>query len=75
MNDYIRSIRVPLFCPLCSRVMKGSKSNITYYEHNCCNNCFIGFVEGREDKWKTGARPSKQEVEAYYEKLEVYTPI
>ena len=26
---------------------------------DCCEKCYIQFVEGREDRWKTGWRPNE----------------
>lgn len=57
------SLRVPAFCPLCGLVMKGNKSNSTYYDYGTCVNCFIEFIEGREQRWNDGWRPSVEQVE------------
>jgi len=59
------SLRVPTFCPLCSLVMKGTRSNFTYYDYGVCVLCKIEFVEGREDRWKNGWRPSQEELERH----------
>ena len=64
------SLRVPVWCPLCHDIMKGTKSNITYYNYGCCVNCFIQFIEGREMRWKSGWRPTKEEVDKYIEASE-----
>lgn len=58
------NLRVPSFCPMCNLVMKG-KSTYTYYDHGVCINCFIHFIEGREEKWKSGWRPSEEQLKAY----------
>lgn len=63
-------IRVPAWCPLCERLMKGSKSNSTYYNWNCCSDCHLAFVEDREERWKTGWRPDEKTVKSYYNKLD-----
>ena len=26
----------------------------------CCFKCYIDYVEGREDRWKSGWRPNKE---------------
>jgi len=49
--------------------MKGSKSNYTFYDYGCCVNCFIEFIEGREQRWKDGWRPSPEEIRAFHEKI------
>lgn len=63
------SLRVPTFCPLCSGFMKG-KSTSTYYDHGVCVNCFIEFIDGRVDRWKSGWRPSQEELDTHAMKLE-----
>ena len=44
--------------------MKG-KSTSTYYDYGVCVNCFIQFIEGRETRWKSGWRPSQEQLEAF----------
>lgn len=65
----MKNLRVPMFCPVCERIMKGSKSTNTYYDFGCCSDCFIEFVDGRVKKWKSGWRPDEKELEIYYKKL------
>jgi len=67
-NDY-HSLRVPFFCPICRNVMRGSKCNSSYYEYGCCMDCVIQFIEGRVERWKSGWRPSSEEVENYRKRL------
>ena len=61
-------LRVPCWCPLCQGPMKG-KSTQTFYDHGVCVLCFIFFIEGREARWKSGWRPSSEELEAYQDKI------
>jgi len=66
--DY-HALRVPLFCPVCSGLMKG-KSNTTFYEYDCCIDCKIYFLEDRPAKieaWKNGWRPTPEEVQKMIE--------
>jgi hypothetical protein len=60
--------RVPAFCPLCECVMKGTKSIATYYDFQCCVNCWIEWIDGREEKWKSGWRPTTEQVENFKNK-------
>lgn len=62
-------LRVPMFCPVCKMVMKGSKSVSSYYNFKCCNNCFIEFVEGREQRWNDGWRPNDEQIERFFQKI------
>jgi hypothetical protein len=57
--------RVPGFCPICGGLMRGNSSTRTWYDWGCCIGCFIQFIEGREPRWKSGWRPSQEEVKAY----------
>ena len=61
--------RVPCWCPLCTLIMKGSKSTKTFYDFGVCVNCFIEFIEGREQRWKDGWRPSQEQLNSFMEKI------
>lgn len=61
--------KVPAWCPVCSRVMRGSISTNTFYQFGCCSDCHIEFVEGREDRWNSGWRPDANELDRFYKKL------
>lgn len=61
-GDYLRSLRVPSFCPICELVMKGSKSTQSFYDWGCCVLCQIQWVEGREEKWRSGWRPDQEQL-------------
>lgn len=64
----VDNFRVPTWCPICEGLMKG-KSTGTYYSFGCCVNCFIEFVEQREDRWKSGWRPDKDDIARYRERF------
>jgi len=71
VNEEMRkSLRVPMWCPVCRSIMKGSKSNHTYYDYKCCTHCFIEFVEGREQRWKDGWRPDEKTIEKFSDMLQ-----
>jgi hypothetical protein len=64
------SYKVPIFCPICNRLMKG-KSTQSFYRWGCCVVCQIEFIEdGREERWRNGWRPSPEEVEAYLKRID-----
>ncbi|MHB8407935.1 MAG: hypothetical protein ACYDHY_07615 [Acidiferrobacterales bacterium] len=69
MSEDIHSLRVPFFCPICRSIMRGSRCNSSYYSWGCCVDCVVQFVEGREQRWKDGWRPSEEEVKVYKERL------
>ena len=70
-TNYGAEIRVPAFCPVCGFIMKG-KSTYTYYDHKCCQHCFIHFLEDRPEKikkWDAGWRPEPEEIKRFQEMM------
>lgn len=63
------TLRVPSFCPICDLIMKGNKSTASYYDFGCCANCHIEFIEHREEKWKSGWRPSQADIDKFLAKM------
>ena len=45
-------------CPVCDAYSFDLKDNTYMKKFNCCKQCFFQWVEGREDRWKTGWRPN-----------------
>lgn len=68
MGNQMNDLRVPAFCPLCQKIMKG-RSTFSFYSHGVCVNCSIYFVEGREKRWESGWRPSTEEMKIYESSL------
>lgn len=68
-DDWKARLRVPPWCPVCGVPMRGGKSTKAYYDYGCCWLCEIEFVEGREERWQGGWRPTKEEIEACHAKL------
>lgn len=57
-------LKVPTFCPVCEELMKG-KSTYTFYDWGCCVLCHIDFIEGSETRitrWKSGWRPTQEQI-------------
>ena len=46
-------------CPVCSVYSFEIKDDLYMNRFNCCFNCYIKWVEGREERWKTGWRPNE----------------
>lgn len=44
-------------CPVCETYSFEKKDDIYMNKFECCFNCYIQYVEGREERWKTGWRP------------------
>lgn len=54
---------IPFFCPVCDLAMRTSHDQKAFLENECCNECFMVYVEPFRDKWERGWRPSRQEIE------------
>lgn len=68
-DDFRSQFRVPPWCPICGVPMRGGKSTKAYYDWGCCWLCEIEFVEGREEKWRGGWRPTQEQIDAAHAKL------
>lgn len=44
-------------CPVCSIYSFNIQDDIYMSKYECCQKCYIQYVEDREDRWKTGWRP------------------
>jgi hypothetical protein len=47
-------------CPVCSAYSFNKEDDLYMNKFDCCFKCYIDYVEGREDRWKTGWRPNKE---------------
>ena len=45
-------------CPVCSVYSFDPKDDVYMKKFECCRKCWIQWVEGREERWKTGWRPN-----------------
>jgi|TARA_R100000081_G_C4785791_1_gene154440 hypothetical protein len=46
-------------CPTCNTYSFKSVDDLYMTKFDCCFDCYIQWVEGREERWKTGWRPNK----------------
>ena len=44
-------------CPVCSSYSFSEKDDLYMTKFECCFNCYVQYVEDREERWKTGWRP------------------
>ena len=47
-------------CPVCSAYSFDKQDDLYMSKFQCCFKCYIDYVEGREDRWKSGWRPNKE---------------
>jgi hypothetical protein len=45
-------------CPVCNSFAKKSMDDVCLVKFDCCFNCYVQFVEGREERWLKGWRPN-----------------
>ena len=45
-------------CPVCSTYSFNLRDDVYMKKFECCHKCWIQWVEGREERWKTGWRPN-----------------
>jgi len=55
-----RSNRV---CPICETYSFSSRDDVYVNKFQCCWNCYIKWVEGREERWLKGWRPQDEKKE------------
>ena len=46
-------------CPVCEVYSFHHRDDLYMNKFECCFECYIQYVEGREDRWKTGWRPNR----------------
>ena len=44
-------------CPTCKKKLKTINDDIYFTKFDCCEICYIKYVEGRERRWLDGWRP------------------
>jgi len=45
-------------CPVCNTYSFKSNDDVYMSKFDCCEKCYIQWIEGREDRWKKGWRPN-----------------
>ena len=45
-------------CPVCNVYSFKSNDDVYMSKFQCCEKCYIKWIEGREERWKTGWRPN-----------------
>ena len=46
-----------LYCPVCTKRLMTVKDDIYVNKYQCCEHCYIQYVEDREQRWLEGWRP------------------
>ena len=45
-------------CPVCDSYSFSARDDIYMVKFGCCQNCYIQYIEDREERWKSGWRPN-----------------
>ena len=45
-------------CPVCGSYSFSSYDDLYMTKFECCFKCYIQYIEGREERWKSGWRPN-----------------
>ena len=51
-------------CPVCKTYSFSGKDDLYMNRFKCCYECYIEFVEHREERWQEGWRPDQQRIKA-----------
>mgnify|MGYP003153460952 CR=1 FL=1 len=46
-------------CPVCGSFPKKTMDDVCLVKFDCCNKCYVQYVEGREERWLKGWRPNE----------------
>ena len=46
-------------CPVCNTYSFKSRDDVYMTKFGCCLECYVQWVEDREERWKNGWRPNK----------------
>ena len=48
-------------CPVCKKYSFHPRDDLYMNKFEACFECYIQWIDGREERWKTGWRPKKEE--------------
>jgi len=54
--------KVERVCPVCKEYSFDSKDDLYMKRFSCCQKCYYKFVDGREERWNSGWRPSEERI-------------
>lgn len=55
--------QVPVECPVCDMMLKTSDDALSMSTDDCCFSCQQTWVESRRSAWKSGWRPTQEELD------------
>lgn len=54
---------VPLNCPVCNYLLRTSDDEKSYKNFHCCESCETLWARPNQEMWRSGWRPSAEEVQ------------
>ena len=61
-DDLLTQAQVPLCCPVCDHVLRSYSDETSYREFECCERCAMLWAHARREQWKSGWRPTPEDV-------------
>jgi predicted Zn-ribbon and HTH transcriptional regulator len=55
-------LNIPRTCPVCKTYSFSRRDDLYMNRFKCCFECYVEFVEHREDRWHEGWRPDKEQI-------------
>lgn len=49
-------------CPVCNSYSFSSKDDLYMAKFECCFGCYVKWVEDRKERWESGWRPTKEQI-------------
>ena len=62
-------------CPVCKTYSFSNKDDLYMNRFKCCYECYIDFVDDREERWEQGWRPDNKRLEAALQRRKKQWPI
>ena len=50
-------------CPVCKTYSFSRRDDLYMNRFKCCYDCYIDFIQYREEEWKSGVRPTNEQIE------------
>ena len=58
INDKSQKQNISRICPICSSYSFSQQDDLYMVKYQCCFDCYIQYIEGREERWKSGWMPN-----------------
>jgi len=53
---------IPFYCGVCDRLLRSRDDELAYQEFQCCHLCALKWAHPRRAEWKSGWRPTQDQV-------------